>query len=99
MVAKRRVQTFNQQFKDKMLMQGLASDYNENMNRVEESRIQQEKQLAKRKSRKGERRKAWREFGQIMGIGVCCLIVCFAGLYLFLPLWRVSHCWTSSPNT
>ncbi len=67
-------------------MQGLASDYNEIMNRVEESRIQHEKQLAKIKRKKAERRKAWREFGQIMGIGVCCLIVCFAGLYLFLLL-------------
>ena len=85
-VAKRQLQTFNQQLKDMMLMQGLASDYNEIMNRVEESRIQHEKELATIKRKKAERRKAWREFGQIMGIGVCCLIVCFAGLYLFLLL-------------
>lgn len=85
-VAKKQLQTFNQQLKDMMLMQGLASDYNEIMNRVEESRLQHERDLAKIKRKKAERRKAWREFGQIMGIGVCCLMVCFAGLYIWLLL-------------
>ena len=85
-VAKKQLQTFNQQLKDMMLMQGLASDYNEIMNRVEESRLQHERDLAKIKRQKAERRKMWREFGQIMGIGVCCLVVCFAALYIWLLL-------------
>ena len=85
-VAKKQLQTFNQQLKDMMLMQGLASDYNEIMNRVEESRIQHEKELAKIKRKKAERRKLYRELGQLIGIGFCCLLVCFAGLYLFLLL-------------
>ena len=39
-VAKRQLSTFNQQLKDLMLMQGLSADYNEIMNRVEESRLE-----------------------------------------------------------
>ena len=56
-VAKRQLSTFNQQLKDLMLMQGLSSDYNEIMNRVEESRLEHEKRLKQLKLRKAQRQK------------------------------------------
>ena len=56
-VAKRQLSTFNQQLKDLMLMQGLSSDYNEIMNRVEESRLEHEKRLRELKLRKAQRQK------------------------------------------
>lgn len=74
-VAKRQLNTFNQQLKDIMLMQGLASDYNEIMKRVEESRIEHEKKLARLKRQKAERRKALKEGGQFFAIVLVCLVV------------------------
>tara|TARA_Y100000385_G_scaffold203113_1_gene210379 strand:- start:920 stop:1375 length:456 start_codon:yes stop_codon:yes gene_type:complete len=44
-LAKRQLKAFNQQLKDSMMMQGLTKDYNEIMTRVEESRLEHERQL------------------------------------------------------
>tara|TARA_S200002703_G_scaffold95463_2_gene82518 strand:+ start:4093 stop:4548 length:456 start_codon:yes stop_codon:yes gene_type:complete len=60
-VAKRQLSTFNQQLKDLMLMQGLSSDYNEIMNRVEESRLEHEKRLKEIKLKKIRRDKELKE--------------------------------------
>lgn len=60
-VAKRQLSTFNQQLKDLMLMQGLSSDYNEIMNRVEESRLEHEKRLREIKLKKIRRDKELKE--------------------------------------
>ena len=48
-LAKRQLNTFNQQLKDMMLMQGLSADYNEIMQRVEESKIEHEKEINRKK--------------------------------------------------
>jgi len=48
-LAKRQLSTFNQQLKDMMLMQGLSADYNEIMQRVEESRLEHEKEINRQK--------------------------------------------------
>lgn len=60
-VAKRQLSTFNQQLKDLMLMQGLSADYNEIMNRVEESRLEHEKRLREIKLKKIRRDKELKE--------------------------------------
>ena len=44
-LAKRQLAHFNQTLKDQMLMAGLGADYREIMNRVEESRLEHEKQI------------------------------------------------------
>ncbi len=44
-LAKRQLAHFNQTLKDQMLMAGLGADYKEIMNRVEESRLEHEKQI------------------------------------------------------
>jgi uncharacterized membrane protein YjjP (DUF1212 family) len=82
-VAKRQLNTFNQQLKDMMLMQGLASDYNEIMNRVEESRIAHEKEIARKKKLKKEREEFLKTFGVAFMwscLGVCLML---AGIYFF----------------
>ena len=56
-VAKRQLTTFNQQLKDIMLMQGLAGDYQEIMNRVEESRLEHEKRIQRLKVQRKQRNK------------------------------------------
>ena len=53
-LAKRQLKMFNQQLKDSMMMQGLTKDYNEIMARVEESRLEHEKQLKRAKIRRRE---------------------------------------------
>ena len=60
-IAKRQLSTFNQQLKDLMLMQGLSADYNEIMNRVEESRLEHEKRLRELKLKKIRRDKELKE--------------------------------------
>tara|TARA_R110002072_G_scaffold230869_4_gene388261 strand:- start:227 stop:700 length:474 start_codon:yes stop_codon:yes gene_type:complete len=44
-MAKRQLKMFNQQLKDQFTMAGLGADYREMMNRVEESRLEHEKQI------------------------------------------------------
>lgn len=83
-VAKRQLSNFNQQLKDLMLMQGLSGDYHEIMNRVEESRLQHEKELNRIRKKRQERAKLLRELGQLTFIGLCCLGLCMAGLYIWL---------------
>ncbi len=56
-IAKRRMEAHAQALKDMLLMAGLASDYHEIMNRVEESRIRHEKQIRLIKKKQAERRK------------------------------------------
>ena len=51
-LAKRQLAAFNQQLKDSMMMQGLTKDYNEIMTRVEESRLEHERQLRVAKIRR-----------------------------------------------
>ena len=66
-VAKRQLQMFNQQLKDIMLMQGLSADYNEIMQRVEESRIAHEKEIKRKKLLKRQRIEFAKTFGLIFG--------------------------------
>ena len=51
-LAKRQLAAFNQQLKDSMMMQGLTKDYNEIMARVEESRLEHERQIRLAKIRR-----------------------------------------------
>jgi hypothetical protein len=44
-LAKRQLKAFNNQLRDSMMMQGLTKDYNEIMARVEESKLEHEKQI------------------------------------------------------
>ena len=80
-VAKRQLTTFNQQLKDIMLMQGLAGDYKEIMNRVEESRLEHEKRM---KSLKEKRRQRDKELKQILQ--VLCYITLAASLFILVIL-------------
>tara|TARA_E500000081_G_scaffold51487_2_gene54597 strand:- start:532 stop:987 length:456 start_codon:yes stop_codon:yes gene_type:complete len=66
-VAKRQLTTFNQQLKDIMLMQGLAGDYKEIMNRVEESRLAHEKRIKALKEKQRQRDKELKQVLQILG--------------------------------
>ncbi len=78
-VAKRQLSTFNQQLKDLMLMQGLSSDYNEIMNRVEESRLEHEKRLKQLKLQKAKRDKELQEILQTLvyvALGVFSVFLC-----------------------
>ena len=82
-IAKRQLSTFNQQLKDIMLMQGLSGDYNEIMNRVEESRLEHEKRLRILKLKKKKRDEELQLVLQILmytvlGVGV---VVMFAWMY------------------
>ena len=78
-LAKRQLSRFNQQLKDSMMMQGLTKDYNEIMARVEESRLEHEKQLRISKIR---RRKNI-EFAKLLGVAFTAAIIGF-GLILGL---------------
>lgn len=78
-LAKRQLSMFNQQLKDSMMMQGLTKDYNEIMARVEESRLEHEKQLRIAKIR---RRKNL-EFAKMLGVAFTAAIIGF-GLILGL---------------
>mgnify|MGYP003116476248 CR=1 FL=1 len=78
-VAKRQLSTFNQQLKDLMLMQGLSADYNEIMNRVEESRLEHEKRLKQLKLQKAKRDKELQEILQTLvyvALGVFSVFLC-----------------------
>ena len=66
-VAKRQLTTFNQQLKDIMLMQGLAGDYKEIMNRVEESRLEHEKRMKSLKEKRRQRDKELKQILQVLG--------------------------------
>lgn len=77
-VAKRQAQTFNRQLKDALLMSGQASQYNEIMTRIEESREAHEKAVAKLKRAKVQRQKEIREALKILGIFFVTGAVLFA---------------------
>ena len=66
--AKRQAQTFNRQLKDALLMSGQASQYNEIMTRIEESREAHEKAVAKLKRAKQKRKKELQEAFKVIGI-------------------------------
>lgn len=76
-VAKRQLTSFNQQLKDIMLMQGLAGDYNEIMNRVEESRLEHEKKIQRLKIQRRQREKDLKLILQIVGY-----MMCIAGIFV-----------------
>jgi hypothetical protein len=80
-MAKRQLAHFNQTLKDQMLMAGLGSDYREIMNRVEESRLEHEKQIRIAKIR---RRKNI-AFAKQMGVAFTAAFVGF-GVILGLIL-------------
>lgn len=83
-VAKRQLNTFNQQLKDMMLMQGLAADYNQIMNRVEESRLAHEKEIKRKKKMKKEREEFLKTFGVALFWATLGTLVMIAGIYFFL---------------
>ena len=66
-IAKKQLQTFNQQLKDMMLMQGLSADYNEIMQRVEDSRLAHEKELKRKRLLRKQRIEFAKTFGLIFG--------------------------------
>jgi len=72
-LAKRQLKAFNQQLKDSMMMQGLTKDYNEIMARVEESRLEHEKQLKLARIRRRENIK----FLKTMGIALTSAFISF----------------------
>lgn len=72
-LAKRQLSAFQQGLKDQMLMAGLGSDYKEIMNRVEESRLEHEKQIRIAKIR---RRKNI-AFAKQIGVAVTSAIISF----------------------
>ena len=82
-IAKRQLSTFNQQLKDLMLMQGLSADYNEIMNRVEESRLEHEKRLKELKLRKIRRDKELKETLHILFYISLVVGVGFVVLWLY----------------
>ena len=65
-LAKRQLKMFNQQLKDSMMMQGLTKDYNEIMSRVEESRLEHEKQLRIARIRRRENIKLLKTIGVVL---------------------------------
>ena len=72
-LAKRQLAAFNQQLKDSMMMQGLTKDYNEIMARVEESRLEHEKQIKLAKIRRRENIK----FLKTMGVALTSAVISF----------------------
>lgn len=85
-VAKRQLTTFNQQLKDIMLMQGLAGDYQEIMNRVEESRLEHEKKIQRLKVQRKQRNKDLQLILKVIAY-ICCvagIFVIFAWAFHFL---------------
>jgi len=82
-LAKRQLAHFNQTLKDQMLMAGLGADYKEIMNRVEESRLEHEKQIRIAKIR---RRKNI-AFAKQLGVAFTAAVIGFGvilGLILLL---------------
>ena len=82
-IAKRQLSTFNQQLKDIMLMQGLSGDYNEIMNRVEESRLEHEKRLKILKIKRREREEELKLILKILMYAICGvgILVMFSWMY------------------
>lgn len=83
-VAKRQLATFNQQLKDIMLMQGLAGDYKEIMDRVEESKIAHEKEIARKKRLRRERI----EFAKLLGVVLFGAFSAMVFIISFIWWWR-----------
>jgi len=83
-VAKRQLATFNQQLKDIMLMQGLAGDYKEIMDRVEESKIAHEKEIARKKRLRRERIEFAKTLGVILFGAFCAMVL----IVSFIWWWR-----------
>jgi len=69
-LAKRQLSAFQQGLKDQMLMAGLGSDYKEIMNRVEESRLEHEKQIRLKKIRRRENIKFAKTIGLIFSSAI-----------------------------
>ena len=82
-IAKRQLSTFNQQLKDIMLMQGLSGDYNEIMNRVEESRLEHEKRLRILKIKRRQREEELKLILKVLMYAICGVgvVVMFAWMY------------------
>ena len=81
-IAKKQLQTFNQQLKDMMLMQGLSSDYNEIMQRVEESRLAHEKELKRKRLLRKQRIEFAKTFGIVFGTAFIGFIVIIGTIFL-----------------
>lgn len=82
-IAKKRLLTFNQQLKDLMLMQGLSSDYAQIMQRVEDSKIAHEREVARIKKKRAEFRKMLNLGGSVVFLWVALMgvIWLFATIY------------------
>jgi hypothetical protein len=81
-IAKKQLQTFNQQLKDMMLMQGLSADYNEIMDRVEESRLAHEKELKRKRLLRKQRIEFAKTFGIVFGSAFVGFIVIIGIIFL-----------------
>lgn len=86
-IAKKRLLTFNQQLKDLMLMQGLSSDYAEIMQRVEDSKLAHEREVAKIKKQRAEFRKMMKLAGTVAFAWVAFMGV----VWLFVAIYTSSE--------
>jgi len=82
-IAKKRLQTFNQQLRDLMLMAGLAQDYQEIMQRVETSRIDHERQVIALKKKKRERQKQFTIAATIIFAWCCFMGFVWFGIWFY----------------
>lgn len=82
-ISKKRLQTFNQQLRDLMLMGGLAQDYHEIMNRVENSRLEHERQVALIKKKRKERKKQLTLAATIVFAWVCFMGFVWFGIWFY----------------
>ena len=64
-IAKKQIAGFNQNLKDSMLMAGLGGDYKEIMGRVEDSRIEHEKNIRKAMLKRRANIKTLKELAEI----------------------------------
>ena len=67
-IAKKQLSGFNQSLKDSMLMAGLGGNYKEIMDRVEESKIEHEKNIRKAMMKRRATVKTLKELGEIFFI-------------------------------
>lgn len=88
-IAKRQSEAFHQALKDSLLMQqGGAKQYKEIMQRIEQSKIAHEKQVAAIKRKRRERQKLIKEISTYVTIGVSCFTVLMGGLYVWVNYFR-----------
>lgn len=86
-IAKRQAETFNRQLKDALLMSGQASQYNEIMTRIEESREAHEKAVADLKRAKAKRRKELQEAFRVIGIFIVTAVVMLGIAMAFMAFY------------